>query len=94
MICKAPLNKKPPNSLYDVEVGRPVRITTLGADPSVCHRLREMGFCEFAEVCKLSHSGALICHVLNGKVALSQRLAKQIYVETIPSSCPNPPKKV
>ncbi len=73
----------PARSLLDVEIGEPVRVASLGGDPSVCQRLREMGFCEFAEVCKVSHGGALVCHVLNGKVALSQRLAKHIFVETI-----------
>ena len=72
--------------LSDAQIGQPVRVTALGGDPSVCQRLREMGFCEFAEVCKVSHGGALVCHVLNGKVALSQRLAKHIFVESIGNS--------
>ncbi len=73
------------HNLYEAKIGQPVRVTALGGDPTVCQRLREMGFCEFAEICKVSHSGALVCHVLNGKVAVSQRLARNIFVEAIKS---------
>ena len=76
------------STLCDVSVNLPVRIKALNAEPAVCQRLREMGFCEFAEVRKVSHGSALICRVCGVKVALSKYLAKNIVVETIHSSCP------
>ena len=91
MDCRKSENEKSSNNLYDTKVGKTVRITNIDGDPSACQRLREIGFCEMAEVCKIAHGGALICHVLNGKVALSQKLAKQIYVEEISDSSPKIP---
>ena len=68
------------STLLDADVGRPVRVVALEGEPVVCQRLREMGFCESAQVCKIAHSGALICQVCNGRVVLSQRLGKNIIV--------------
>ena len=71
------------SNLYDIEVGRPCRVTQLRVEPGVCQRLREMGFCEFAEVKKLSEGDILICRVCEARIALSKRLAKNILVEAI-----------
>ena len=71
------------STLHDIDVGLPVRVVELRCDPSVCQRLREMGFCEFTEVCKVTQSEALICRICNGRVALSRRLAKHIVVEPL-----------
>jgi len=70
-------------TLYDIEVGLPVRVMELRCEPALCLRLREMGFCELAEVSKVTENGALICHLCHGRVALSKRLAKNIIVEAI-----------
>lgn len=72
------------NRLGDVAVGLPVRIRELCGEPGVCQRLREMGFCEFAEICKVAQGEALICRIANGRVILSERLAENILVESIP----------
>ena len=84
-------------TLHDVSLNLPVRIKALNAEPAVCQRLREMGFCEFAEVRKVAHGAALICRVCDParqsslrlaggvKIALSQYLARNILVETISS---------
>lgn len=76
------------STLCDVSINLPVRIKALNAEPAVCQRLREMGFCEFAEVRKVSQGSALICRVCGVKVALSKFLAKNIVVETIQPACP------
>ena len=76
------------STLCDVSVNLPVRIKALNAEPAVCQRLREMGFCEFAEVRKVAQGSALICRVCGVKVALSRYLAKNIVVETIHPSSP------
>ncbi len=70
-------------NLYDIEVNQPARVKSLHGEPAVCQRLREMGFCEFAEVRKLTHGSCLICHVCGVNVALSKYLAKNIVVEKI-----------
>ena len=74
-------------NLCDVSINSTVRIKALHGEPAVCQRLREMGFCEFAEVRKVSGKGSCICQVCGVKIALSQLLAKNILVETVvPSS--------
>ena len=70
-------------SLNDVAIGLPVRVKELCGDPAVCQRLREMGFCEYAEICKVAQSEALICRLHKGKIVLSKRLAENILVEAI-----------
>ena len=79
-------NDRLTSTLHDIDVGRTVRVKEICADPSVCQRLREMGFCEYIEVCKIAHGGALICRVGASRMVLSQRLAKNIFVETIGAS--------
>ena len=76
-------------TLNDIAVGQPVRIKELRGEETVCQRLREMGFCEFAEICKVAHHNGLICRVCDGKVALSKDLADNIVVETVDPPCPN-----
>ena len=83
------MNPSSPSSeatLCDVSVNLPVRIKALHGEPAVCQRLREMGFCEYAEIRKVSQGSALLCHVCGVNVALSKYLAKNILVETIHSS--------
>jgi len=67
-----------------------MRVKELCGDPGVCHRLRELGFCEYTEVCKLSHGSALICRTSGSKIVLSKRLAKNIIVEKVESENTNP----
>ena len=68
-------------SLQQVEPGQRVRVQRLAGQPAICHRLREMGFCEYAEVKILTKGGAMLCQVCNSKVCLSRTLAESIYVE-------------
>ena len=71
------------NSLDNVAVGQPVRVKELCGDPNVCQRLREIGICEFAEICKISQNHALICRLHNERIVLSKQLAENILVESI-----------
>jgi len=43
-----------------------------------------MGFCEYAEISKVFQGGGLICQICGSRVALSNRLARDIFVEPIP----------
>jgi len=69
--------------LCEARVGSKLRVRDLKSHPAVCQRLREMGFCEFAEIHKVADNGALICQVCGARVALSRSLGKQIIVEPV-----------
>ncbi len=77
---KLPQNLKE-KTLHDVEVGSSARVKELRGEPAVCQRLREMGFCEYAEIHKVSQSNALICKICDSRVALSKTLAQSIIVD-------------
>ena len=67
--------------LEQIEPGRRVTVQGLSGHPAHCRRLREMGFCELAEVEVLNNGGAMVCQVCDSKVCLSRRLAADILVE-------------
>lgn len=69
--------------LCQAQIGCRLRVRSLKGQPSVCHRLREMGFCELAEIQKVADNGALICQVCGAKVALSRSIGKEILVELV-----------
>jgi ferrous iron transport protein A len=71
------------SSLKDARPGARVRVLELKSEPAVCHRLREMGFCEFAEISKVCDHGPCICTVCGTRVALSSQLAESIMVREI-----------
>jgi ferrous iron transport protein A len=68
-------------SLAAVRPGTAVRVKGLQGQGDVCHRLREMGFCENAVIRCLQVSPAYICQVQHARVGLSSQLARQILVE-------------
>jgi Fe2+ transport system protein FeoA len=48
------------------------------------NRLRELGFCESAEICKvIAQRGACICLLAGSRVALGQDLAAHVLVERV-----------
>ena len=70
-------------TLCEVRCGQLVRVRHLASEATLCLRLREMGFCEDAEIVKLSQGGATLCQVCGTHVALSRTLARQILVEPV-----------
>jgi ferrous iron transport protein A len=67
--------------LSEIPVGRLFQIRELLSEPDVCHRLREMGFCENAIVrLVVNGEGNLICEVCNTRVGLNQSIAQEIIV--------------
>jgi Fe2+ transport system protein FeoA len=70
-------------TLCEVRCGQLVRVRRLASEATLCVRLREMGFCEDAEIVKLSQGGATLCQVCGTRVALSRTLARQILVEPV-----------
>jgi Fe2+ transport system protein FeoA len=74
-----------PLTLLSAPMGKKLRLVILQAKPAQCQRLREMGFCESAEIVKLSQGAALVCQVCGTRLALSRELAKDILIEPVRS---------
>jgi ferrous iron transport protein A len=70
-------------ALSAVRPGSSVRVLKLEGQPEVCHRLREMGFCENSVVRCLQAGPACICQIQHARVGLSSQLARQILVEPV-----------
>lgn len=68
-------------SLHEARPREKLRVKRLSGHPALCRRLREMGFCERAEVEIINKSGAMLCEVCNSKVCLSRELAASIMVD-------------
>jgi Fe2+ transport system protein FeoA len=68
------------SNLAQARCGELLRIISLCANLPDCQRLRELGFCEMNEVCKVSDNGAIICNLLGSRVAISRELGSLIQV--------------
>lgn len=75
--------QKSTTTLNDAPIGSSMRIECIQGEEGVCHRLREMGFCESSVVEKIAQSGSLICRVCDSKVIISRSLAKNIIVNDV-----------
>jgi Fe2+ transport system protein FeoA len=69
--------------LAEARCGQRLKIVSLKSDSTASMRLRELGFCESAEVCKVTDCGSLICRLLGVRVAIARDLAKQVLVEPL-----------
>jgi len=74
--------------LSRVKVGAVVCIKELSTTPDVTNRLRELGFCEEQRIKLLTRQSNYICQVCNARLAISERLADSIIVETVPAAVP------
>lgn len=72
--------------LCDVCAGERVLVECLQGDSGECQRLREMGFCENAQVEMIAQNAAFICKVCDSKIIISEGLAQNIIV----GQCPKP----
>jgi len=68
-------------TLSKASAGCQLRIRQL--EGGACQRLREIGFCEEMEICKLSDGRNMICSVCGTRLALSKKLGDQVFVEEI-----------
>ncbi|MGD9895551.1 MAG: FeoA domain-containing protein [Candidatus Methylacidiphilaceae bacterium] len=66
--------------MSEASVGAQLAIHSVGGNPCECYRLHEMGFCERAELVKLSHGAMTVCLVCGARVGLSAALAQRILV--------------
>ena len=71
--------------LSRVQAGTMVCIKQLSAAPEVTNRLRELGLCEERKIKLLASKSSYICQVCNARLALSEKLADSIMVETVPA---------
>ena len=72
--------------LSEAEAGPVLSVERLEGSTTLCHRLREVGFCEKAEIRLLSRGGQMICSVCGTRLALSRKLAKNIWVKSATAS--------
>lgn len=73
-------------TLLTAPVGKKMQLHALNSAPEVCQRLREMGFCESAQVIKLSSGKNLICQVCGVRLALSRDLGNCILLRPVETS--------
>ncbi|HEY5753183.1 MAG TPA: FeoA family protein [Chthoniobacterales bacterium] len=83
--CAPGIGLLTPVTLLTAPVGKKMRLHALNTKPELCKRLREMGFCESAQVIKLSSGSNLICQVCGVRLALSRDLGACILVEPLDS---------
>jgi Fe2+ transport system protein FeoA len=76
--------------LTAVRAGMAVRIRRLCAAPELQDRLRELGFCEDQIIRLLANQTNFICQICNARLAISEQLAKLIWVEPVlqPAAAP------
>ncbi|TFE67509.1 iron transporter [Methylacidiphilum sp. Yel] len=77
---KANSNRKNTISLAEADIGSIFYVHSIEGNAVECHRLRELGFCEKAEVVKIAHGAMTVCLVCGSKVGLNKLLAKRIFV--------------
>ena len=70
-------------NLSQARCGERLKIVNLRTDSPAIARLRELGFCESAEVCKVADRGACICVLLGTRVAIGPELASHVLVERV-----------
>jgi len=74
--------------LSQVKAGAVVCIKQLTTTPEVTNRLRELGFCEKQRIKLVTRQSNFICQVCNARLAISEKLADLIMVETVSAGMP------
>jgi ferrous iron transport protein A len=74
--------------LSKLPAGSSGRVNRLVGHEDVCQRLREIGFCESAVICRIGGERALVCDVCGTRVAVHELLAENIHVERIRQESP------
>ena len=72
-----------PLNLCSARCGQRLRILCLNASSQECARLRELGFCERSEVCKLTDGSAILCRLSGSRMAVGRELGALVLVEPI-----------
>lgn len=69
--------------LSRLPAGTEARVARLDGKAETCQRLREIGFCESAVICRVGSSHMMVCQVCGTRVALNRVLAEAIHVEPL-----------
>ena len=69
--------------LSRLPAGTEARVARLDGKPETCQRLREIGFCESAVICRVGSEHMMVCQVCGTRVALNRMLAEAIHVEPL-----------
>src|SRR3954454_6450107 len=70
-------------TLLEARCGERLRVVNVQRDCATSVRLRELGFCESAEVCKVAQRGACICLLAGTRIAIGADLAAHVLVERL-----------
>lgn len=74
---------QPPVNLCSARCGEKLRILSLQSGVEECNKLREMGFCESSEICKVMDGSAIICSVYGMRLAIGRALGAAVLVEPV-----------
>ena len=77
------MKKSSQSTLASARCGERLRITALRQNSTASFRLRELGFCESAEICKMSDHGTCLCMLMGMRVAIGRDLASEVLVERV-----------
>lgn len=80
---RATLSNDCPLTLSRARCGDRLRVVSICPNCPECVRLRELGFCESAEVRKVADGSALICSLMGMRVAIGRELGAHVRVERI-----------
>ena len=69
--------------LSRLPAGTEARVARLDGKAETCQRLREIGFCESAVICRVGSEHMMVCQVCGTRVALNRILADAIHVEPL-----------
>ena len=70
-------------TLSGARCGDRLRVVSICPNCPDCVRLRELGFCERAEFCKLADGSAMICSLMGTRVAIGRELGSHVRVERV-----------
>ncbi len=69
--------------LSTARCGEWLRIVSVRDTRGAAVRLRQLGFCETMEICKLSDRGVCLCQLSGRRVAIARELAGDVLVEKL-----------
>lgn len=72
-----------PISLSKARCGERLRVVGVRPSSPACVRLKELGFCESAEICKVMDGSALICQLRGVRLAIGRSLGADVLVEPV-----------
>ena len=76
-------SSKPTLTLSKARCGERLRVVKVCPSSPACVRLTELGFCESAEICKVTDGSALICQLKGVRLAIARNLGSDVLVERV-----------